>query len=74
MDSPMLMIRVNVTLVYKNIHIWFVKPICFEAPKSRFAIPCGAATHSLRSSALHDHEDTIKVTNSAFYTKRMTGD
>jgi len=22
---------------------------------------------------LHDHEDTIKVTNSAFYSKRMTG-
>jgi len=29
MDSLMSMIRVNVTLVYKNIYIWFVKPICF---------------------------------------------
>ena len=29
MDSLMLMLRVNVTLVYKNICIWFLKPICF---------------------------------------------
>ena len=48
MDSLMLIIRVNVTLVYKNIYIWFVKPICLATPKLHSATPFGVATHSLR--------------------------
>jgi len=50
------MIRVNVPLVYKNIYIWFVKPICFATPKLHFAN--GVATNSLRSPALNQGPQT----------------
>jgi len=41
----MSMIHANVPLVYENIYIWFVKPICFATPN-------GVVTHSLRSPDL----------------------
>jgi len=55
------MIHANVPLVYKNIHIWFVKPASFESPKLHFATPklhfattFGVATHSLRSPGINN--------------------
>jgi len=45
MGSLMLMIRANVTSVYRNIYVLFVKPIC--------------STHSLRSPALNDVDKLI---------------
>ena len=41
------MIHANVPLVYKNIHIWFVKPISF-------ATPFGVTTHSFRSPGMNN--------------------
>ena len=46
------MMHLNVTLVYKSVYIWFVKPICFASPKLHFATPFGVATHSVRSPVL----------------------
>jgi len=48
----MSMIHANISLVYKNIYIRFVKRIFFAAPKLYFATPNGVATHSLRNPAL----------------------
>jgi len=61
MDSLMLVIRVNDTLVYKNIYILFVKPICFATPKLQSATPIGVATHSLRSPGLDDHHELSPI-------------
>ena len=60
MDSLMLMVRVNVTLGYKNIYIWFLKPICFATPKLHSATPFEVATHSLRSPDLDRRAESMQ--------------
>jgi len=51
----MSMIHANVPLVNKDIYIWFVKPICFAAPKLYFMTPNGVETPTLRSPDLVDY-------------------
>jgi len=60
----MSMIHANDPLVYKSINIWFVKPICFAAPKLCFANPNGVNRHS-RYSVLTERVSNCRCVSEA---------